>query len=220
MNNRVDTSFDGDSLMNDLLRRKWRDLLGAWAVTPSLADEMFGDIRHRYSGPGRFYHTLDHIGAMLETVESLGAHARNLNAVKLATWLHDVIYDSKASDNEERSAEYAERLCEKLAIPEGKLVASLILLTKTHDAGEDVDAQVLLNADLAILGASEPAYSAYAHEIRQEYAWVPEPDYRMGRRQVLERFLGRPRIFHLLAHLEEPARRNIAAEISRLAGGV
>jgi predicted metal-dependent HD superfamily phosphohydrolase len=77
---------------------------------------------------------------------------------------------------------------------------------------------VLLEADLAILGANERAYWTYADQIRQEYAWVPEPDYRMGRRQVLDRFLTRPRIFHRLAHLEEPARTNIAAEIARLAG--
>jgi predicted metal-dependent HD superfamily phosphohydrolase len=78
---------------------------------------------------------------------------------------------------------------------------------------------VLIDADLAILGASEAAYRAYAENNRQEYAWVQEPAYRMGRRQVLERFLARPRIFHLLAHLEEPARRNIAAEITRLRNG-
>ena len=206
--------------MNDLLRRKWHDLLGAWAVTPSLADEKFEDIRQHYAEPGRFYHTLDHIGAMLETVDGLAAFARNLNAVKLAVWLHDVIYDSKASDNEERSAEYSERLCEGLAISEGKEVASLILRTKTHNVSDDdPDAQVLIDSDLAILGANDSAYRAYANQIRQEYAWVPETDYRMGRRKVLERFLARPRIFHHLAILEEPARRNIAAEITRLAGG-
>ena len=124
------------AFMNDLLRRKWHDLLGAWAVTPSLADETFEDIRQHYAEPGRFYHTLDHIGAMLETVESLAALARNLNSVKLAVWLHDVIYDSRASDNEARSAEYAEQLCEKLSMPDGHLVAALIRKTKTHDAGE------------------------------------------------------------------------------------
>jgi predicted metal-dependent HD superfamily phosphohydrolase len=170
-----------------------------------------------YAGPGRFFHTLDHVRDVLDTVESLGSHTRNLNAVKLAAWLHDVIYDSRASDNEERSADFAQRLCEELSIPEGRIVASLILKTKTHDSGEDADAQVLLDADLAILGASEAVYRGYAKQIRQEYAWVPEADYCQGRRRVLENFLNRPRIFHFLSRLEDPARRNIAAEISRLA---
>jgi Protein kinase domain len=102
-------------------------------------------------------------------------------------------------------------------LPEGHLVSSLIRKTKSHDAGGDADAQVLLDADLAILGASQSDYQAYAERIRCEYAWVPEPEYRKGRREVLKRFLARPRIFHFLSQLEEPARQNLAAEIARLA---
>ncbi|HEY7424903.1 MAG TPA: hypothetical protein VH682_11795 [Gemmataceae bacterium] len=202
--------------MNDVLRRKWHGLLRTWAVDRTLADRTFEEVREHYAGPGRFYHTLDHIQNVLESVESLGSHSQNLNAVKLAAWLHDVIYDSIASDNEERSADYAEHLCEKLSIPEGHRVAALIHKTKTHDAGEDADAQVLLDADLAILGADESVYRGYAEKVRQEYAWVPESDYRQGRRRVLQNFLNRPRLFHLLHHLEAPARRNIAAEIAQL----
>jgi len=202
--------------MNDVLRRQWHDLLSGWAVDPALADRTFEEVREHYAGPGRFYHTLDHIQNVLRTVESLGSYTRNRNAVKLAAWLHDVIYDSRASDNEDRSADYAKRLCEKLSIPEGRLVAALIRKTKTHDADGDADAQVLIDADLAILGANEPAYRLYAEQIRQEYAWVPEPEYRMGRRQILERFLTRPKIFHFLSHLEAAALRNIAAEIAQL----
>jgi predicted metal-dependent HD superfamily phosphohydrolase len=203
--------------VNNLLRRKWHDLLCAWAVDPGVADPTFEEIWKYYAGPGRLYHTLDHVQNVLETVESLGSYARNLSAVKLAGWLHDVIYDSRASDNEERSAEYAEQPCDRLFIPQGRLVASLILKTKTHDAGADADAQVLIDADLAVLGASEPAYRTYAQKVRQEYDWVPEPEYRTGRRRILERFLTRPRIYHFLSHLEDPARRNIAAEIARFA---
>jgi predicted metal-dependent HD superfamily phosphohydrolase len=201
----------------DPRRQTWKGLLHGWGVSPVEADRTFEEVARAYSGPGRFYHTLDHVMDVLGTVESLTAHARNPNAVKLAAWLHDVIYDSRASDNEERSARYAERLCEELAVPEGPLVAALIRKTKTHVAGDDADARVLLDADLAVLGAGEPAYRDYAGKVRQEYAWVPEPQYRQGRRRVLEGFLARPRIYHFLGELEEPARRNLADEISRLA---
>jgi len=118
--------------MNDLMPRKWRDLLRDWAVDPTLADRTFEEIRQQYAEPDRFYHTLDHVQCVLETLETLCSHARNLNAIRLAAWLHDMIYDSKSSDNEERSAEYAERLCERLSVTDGRLVASLILKTKTN----------------------------------------------------------------------------------------
>ena len=153
---------------------------------------------------------------MLETVDTIGFHAHNLNAVRLATWLHDVFHDSRAFDNEEKSADYAKQLCKKLAIPDGHLIASLILKTKTHDPDDDPDAKVLLDADLAILGTCDADYRRYAAQIRREYAWVPDAEYRSGRRQVLTKFLGRTKIYHHLDHLEKPARHNLNSEIARL----
>ena len=89
--------------MIEALRRNWRNLLGAWSVAPALSDREFEKIREHYGGPDRFYHTLDHIGNVLETIAGLGSLASDLNAVKMAAWLHDVIYDSKNPDNEDRT---------------------------------------------------------------------------------------------------------------------
>ena len=52
------------------------------------------------------------------------------------------------------SAEYAKTVCENLGLAIGPCVAELILKTKTHIAENDPDALVLIDADLAILGAS------------------------------------------------------------------
>src|SRR4051812_37444173 len=144
---------DADSVQD--LRETWVNFLRSWRIDPPLASRAFEEIVQSYTGPGRYYHTLDHIREVLGTVERLASFAGNPNAVRLAAWLHDVIYDSRASDNEERSAEYAERLCAELSIPDGRQVTELIRKTKTHDAGEDADARVLLDADLAILGADD-----------------------------------------------------------------
>ncbi len=89
--------------MSDL-PRKWNELLSTWSANAVLARQAFENLRERYAEAGRFYHTLEHIESMLAIVESLGEHARNLNAVKLATWLHDVVYDPRAADNEEPQA--------------------------------------------------------------------------------------------------------------------
>ena len=91
-------------------RERWHELFRGWSVDQIQADRRFDEICRAYANSGRFYHTLEHVLAVLGTVESLACHAENLNAVKLAAWLHDVIYDSKASDNEERSAEYERHL--------------------------------------------------------------------------------------------------------------
>jgi predicted metal-dependent HD superfamily phosphohydrolase len=99
-------------------------------------------------------------------------------------------------------------------------VKRLILATKSHHAAdEDADAHVLLDADLAVLGAPAEEYARYAAAIRREYAWVPEEDYRCGRARVLQRFLDRPRIFQLDRMHERydvTARRNLGGEIAAL----
>ena len=62
-------------------------------------------------------------------------------------------------------------------------------------------------------------WADYARTIRQEYAWVSEADYRVGRRRVLERSLARPRLYlteALFSTLEQPARDNLRREIESL----
>jgi predicted metal-dependent HD superfamily phosphohydrolase/uncharacterized protein with PIN domain len=206
------------STMDVEMLERWMNLTGTWCIEPTLASRAFEDIRSQYAESARHYHTLKHIREVLAVIDRLAAHATSPNAVRLAAWLHDIIYDSRASNNEERSAQYARRLCEQLGIPDGASIADLIQKTKTHRAGDDANAQVLLDADLAVLGASPDVYQAYARNIRLEYGWVPDAEYRTGRRRVLESFLSRPRIYHLLTKWEEPARHNIAAEIADLAG--
>jgi predicted metal-dependent HD superfamily phosphohydrolase len=77
------------------LSQHWNELLQAWDVDRIKSEQRFDEVRKAYAGPGRFYHTLDHVHAVLGTVDTLASFAENPNAVKLAAWLHDVIYDSR-----------------------------------------------------------------------------------------------------------------------------
>jgi predicted metal-dependent HD superfamily phosphohydrolase len=201
-----------------VLAEGWRRLFSDGVA--HAADEVFADLFRRYGEPGRHYHTLDHIAAVLDTVVRI--EPAPAPALLLAAWLHDVVYDSRASDNEERSAEYARALPAALGVPPEvrEETARLILLTKSHTtAPGDRAGEVLLDADLAILGAKPHVYADYAAAIRREYAWVSEADYRAGRRRVLERFLARPRIYStpwMAGRAEDRARANLAWEIARL----
>jgi predicted metal-dependent HD superfamily phosphohydrolase len=204
----------------------WQDFLVNWlGANPAPAEEVFRDLAGRHGEPTRHYHTLGHIRAVLTTVHELNREmGRDSSAALiLAAWFHDVIYDAHASDNEERSAEYARCAIEQMGLSSEirEETARLILLTTTHETKPaDRDGQVLLDADLAILGADEAAYDAYAAAIRREYDWVSEPDYRAGRRKVLERFLARPRLYFtepMFERAEARARANLAREIAALA---
>ncbi|MER7047375.1 HD domain-containing protein [Streptomyces jumonjinensis] len=176
----------------------------------------------RWAEPQRRYHTVAHLTAVLDHVDALAAHAADPDLVRLAAWFHDAVYLPDRSENEERSARLAER-----ALPEAGLspeaageVARLVRLTLTHDPGEsDANGAVLCDADLAILASEPAAYEAYTAAVREEYAFVPDDAFRTGRAAVLHGLLALPRLFHTpygRREWEEPARRNLTAELARL----
>jgi predicted metal-dependent HD superfamily phosphohydrolase len=206
----------------DILFSNWQHPLQSFGVDQVAAEKAFNLLVAAYSTPSRCYHTLKHIDRVLSIIQILQGYTNNLAAVQLAAWFHDVVYDTEAQDNEERSADYAFELLSNLGIPERTIntVTHLILNTKNHQAAmNDYDSQVLLDADLAILAANSVQYKEYAHAIRQEYGWLQESDYITGRQQVLERFLLRSHIYFtpLMSEFAEPsARGNIQAEIQSL----
>lgn len=198
------------------LWQQWRSLFPQ--APEDLVKQVFQEMIAAYSSPERHYHSIAHLVHILATIQSL--QPDNKIAVQLAAWFHDVVYNSQAQDNEERSADLAEQALRSLQVePETiTIVRQLILCTKHHQAN-DRDSEILLDADLAILGAAPADYQNYAAAIRQEYAWVPDDQYRTGRTQVLENFLQRDRIFltsQLFEQLEASARRNLQAELQFL----
>lgn len=201
--------------------RHWCQLLAEWGTDDDAGRLIFLGLCKMYNSPGRVYHTLDHVRHVLDTAASLREYTQDYPAVQLAAWFHDVVYDTRASDNEERSAAYAAAALQHLSVPAATIgkVQTLILATKSHQPSPDPDGRVLLDADLAILGADEATYGRYAQAIRAEYAWVSDDLYRSGRRRVLTAFLQRDRLFQtepLYRVLERPARQNIRRELEQL----
>jgi len=157
----------------ETLKSSWESALQPFEVEPKLIQKVFLDLVRAYSSVGRFYHTLEHIQHILEIIEQMRSLAVNFPTIQLAAWFHDVIYDSKAKDNEERSTDYAVMSLTKLKIPSTTVerVRRLILSTKTHQTLlTDIDNQIFLDSDLAILGSSEWEYQVYAQAIRKEYS--------------------------------------------------
>ncbi|WP_254565016.1 hypothetical protein [Oscillatoria sp. HE19RPO] len=204
------------------LKLTWDALLEQFSADRKLGKKVLFNLVSTYSHPQRYYHNLGHIQLMMSTLDRMKSLATDFPAIYLATWFHDVIYDPTASDNEEKSAEYAGEVLPKLNIPASTIAATqtLILRTKHHEAtADDLDTQILLDADWAILGEEPSEYQFYSQAIRREFVIFSEADYRQGRTQFLEGILQRDRLYFtplMFAEKEAIARRNLEQEIKTL----
>jgi predicted metal-dependent HD superfamily phosphohydrolase len=200
------------------LQRVWHRVVGR------RSDAAFDSLMARHREPHRRYHTATHVMWVCRHVDRLAVEHSlpDLAAVSAAALFHDAVYDPTASHghNERTSADLAARVLTELGwMPERTgMVHALIVATATHEAPAEVDAAsaaVLLDADLAILGADPAAYRAYATGVRVEYAHVPDDAWRIGRAAVLDHFLQRDRLFltdTMHAELHQRARANLSAE--------
>ena len=206
-----------------MMREGWLELVLPFAVDADVVGVVFGELVDRYRDNGRFYHNLTHVEAVLNHVQPYLSQAKNPIALQLAAWFHDVIYDATHHDNEAQSALFARDVLTELHVSQAEIdeVERLIWLTVKHEtAVSDLDGQILIDADLAILAAEPAQYDAYAQAIRQEYAHVPDEAYRVGQGQVLKRLEERPFLYNLPEHQswEAAARANLAREIQFLTG--
>lgn len=85
----------------------------------------------------------------------------------------------------------------------------------THDDTTH-DEAVLVDADLAVLGAPPAAYLDYVRGVRAEHPDLAETDWRTGRATVLQTLLSRPTLFRTSSgreRWEARARANLTAEL-------
>jgi predicted metal-dependent HD superfamily phosphohydrolase len=171
-----------------------------------------------YSEKQRDYHTLRHIREMLEILNQYKEFYQDYPSLYLACLYHDIVYDTHASDNEEKSADYLEKdLSKYLSKDRMEKCKGLILGTKKHYfIRDDFDNKVFLDSDLLILGRERNRYIEYMESIRKEYHWVETTIYRQERSKVLQKFLERERIYftnEIFQKYEKQARENLNFEL-------
>ena len=188
----------------------------------ALARAVYDTLVRHYSATNRFYHNLQHVAEVLVHIDRLSSYCQHHHLVALAGWLHDIVYVPGADDNEVQSANLAASLLQPLALDPAQLaeLRRLILLTASHRAAPgDGNGHVLLDADLAILGAVAARYDEYAAAIRREYAHLTPEQFRRGRAQLLRQMLERDFLYYtppMRAEREGRARHNMERELAHL----
>jgi len=180
--------------------------------------DIFEQLSEQYLSPTRHYHSDKHVTECLGHFASVRDAAERPAEIEVAFWFHDAIYDSQQSDNEELSAKWASDYLTSKAVETAVVdrIYAMIIATKTH-LPFNSDSEILLDIDLGILGASESAFDAYDQAVCREYSWVAADVYEVARKQVLESFLARERIYHterMFEQYEAQARANLTRRIN------
>lgn len=206
------------------LRRVWHRVVGGGH------DHHLDSVLARHREPHRHYHTATHVVRVCRHVDLIAAAhpVPDTDAVLAAAVYHDAVYDTTAAHghNERASAALAAQVLHDVGWTASRCaeVERLIGLTVGHPvadgfADHDPAGAVLVDADLAILGADPADYSAYVTGVRAEYGHVGDEAWRTGRAAVLLGFLDRSAIYAtttMRAERESRARANLTAELASL----
>lgn len=184
-------------------------------------ETLMSQLLSAYNEPQRAYHTQQHLAECLHLFNEYSQYAVQPEAVEIAIWFHDAIYDLHAPDNEEQSAKWAIQALLDNGIDQKKAqrVHDLIMATQHHASPDDPDKQLLVDIDLAILGAEPERFHEYEQQIRQEYSFVPEATFTVKRQEVLQAFYDRPKIYStpvLQKRFERQAKANLAQALTSL----
>lgn len=196
--------------------RSWERL-----ALPLPSGAIFDQLLAAYRSDGRYYHTLQHLAECFGRLDEGAELAERMGEVEVGLWFHDAVYDTHRHDNESASADWAVRVLRDAGAAPGIAgrVEQLILATRHAAPPATPDQSLLVDVDLAILGAGPERYAEYEDQVRREYAWVPEAEFRSRRRAILQGFLARPFLYStgfFRGRLESAARANLEGAIARL----
>ncbi len=197
-----------------------------WSLGRPAPAGLLSELMAAWSEPHRHHHDQRHLRECLALWTRWQRHCERPGEVAIALWFHDAIYAPRDGSNELNSAAWVARSLTRAGADSdtAQRVHDLVMATQ-HGAtpatlASSLDARLLVDIDLSILGSPAERFERYDQDVRKEYAWVPGFRYQEARAQVLQSFLDRPRLYHgegAVALLDSQARINLVAALSRLA---
>lgn len=211
-----------DAWPYDELSDRWANLWDKLEIIDRTG--LFMTVMARYNELGRAYHNTVHLVEGLRILDLIKHHAtseRNFLLVQFAWWYHDIIYSTQSAGSERKSADLAKATLLKsgLCESEAQFVHDVIMATEHTTRVKSIDVALIVDADLAILGAPEVRFAQYSNAVRQEYQNVEDKFYRQARLRVLSEFAERSvlyRIPEIRKALQKRAFSNLNSAITAL----
>lgn len=204
-----------------MLEETFIKLIGNYTTDERLAIQLWNEIEANYSNKKRHYHTLNHLESLLQQLFTIKIQIKDWDTILFSLYYHDIIYNPLKTNNEQKSAEFAENRMQLIGVP--KIIIEncvrQILATKKHLLSADNDTNIFIDADLSILGQPWNVYANYYTQVRNEYALYPDMIYKPGRKKVLLHFLQMERIFitdYFFERFEATSKENLHRELKEL----
>jgi predicted metal-dependent HD superfamily phosphohydrolase len=126
------------------------------------------------------YHNVQHMDDVAQWVEVIGrgegVSEQHLYLLKIASKLHDIVYDPAREDNEEQSAKLSERILAQAGLghDDCRIVSRLIIATKYPTHPQGILERVLCDADMTNPGTDRFFVQS---ELRRQELGIPEKTY-------------------------------------------
>ena len=198
---------------------RWQRLMSAFGLSGN--QDTYASLVAAHAEDHRHYHTAEHIADCLRHLDEVADQASAPHEIELALWFHDAVYNPMSSTNEQDSADWAREFLRDNAASEDLIarVHALIMSTRHHGGMSSRDEELIVDIDLAILGADPDTYDRFEQAIRGEYRRVPWFLYRKKRKEILREFLDRETLYNTELFREKfaaQARINLANAIATL----
>jgi predicted metal-dependent HD superfamily phosphohydrolase len=168
----------------------------------------------------RHYHNPRHLIFCLQQLDSSASLMEDKDAIEMAIWFHDVIFEPMASDNEERSAGLFKIVAEgHFSSNFVDTVSDIIVATKHHDAPGSSNKAYMLDIDLSSLGIPWMYFRQDCIDLRAELTGISDIRFYSGKLKFFNTLISRPRIYFtdsFFTRYELEARRNIMRYTSLL----
>lgn len=140
----------------------------------------------------RSYHNLNHLNDILGQINESWGNGRidenQKEKLILTALFHDIVYEPTRQDNEERSAQFFEYLCQDKNNSDIKDIKSAILDTKTHTSSTPLS-ETFNQFDMSIVERDFDQLIDWERGIHEEYSVYGNDMYKEGRLKFLESLL-------------------------------
>jgi len=195
---------------------------------------VFEVIRKFHTRPGRYHHNLDLIRRGLEEFSAARHLAEDPEAVEIALFFKDLIFEHYLHDSKPRSARIALHHLVGYGVKRNTAyyIFNLVLLADpgyrySNDPSrspQTIDQMIVADIDASVLGLPPKEYKEYERNIRREYLAevhkeLSEDEYAIHRTIFLQRFLGEHPIYlteFFRKKYEKQAKENIAGRLAEL----